>query len=418
MLMDYSYRNQPMIKFYHIIMMVLCITVTGQTHAAYEQWGEFATTFLLPLTYRNHDPTDLGSEPSPGDLDILEQMKPYIFIAPGGRYPIDFYEDYLPYCFLKDSETNGIVNQQPTRQDLKRHERRFGYFLDYTGPKTLTGTPTAYARVYHENYLLKTADKTIPIPLTFAKYNFVFLASGLTRKMAWYKQLAITLLGDADWWHELDIHGSVIVAATKIRGSLTPLALILAQHNHFRTYLFGRDIPLPLDGHPRVSFALGSNEPYPLPRSLEPVERAAVGNPSHFSFVITGKGFAITAGWDVVYGDKAGARAVDYRLQQLPDKDPLYVSWIPLGEKRGVLGGIGDFYRTGPPGIDLMTWPEISDYVDIMQFWFVDDGDKKAATLFKTHFKDFKSPEFDPIRRYNGNRFARELLKLHPELTP
>ncbi len=53
-----------------------------------------------------------------------------------------------------------------------------------------------------------------------------------------------------------------------------------------------------------------------------------------------------------------------------------------------------------------------------MQFWFVDDGDKKAATLFKTHFKNFHAPEVKPIHQYNGNRFATELLKLHPELMP
>ncbi len=65
-----------------------------------------------------------------------------------------------------------------------------------------------------------------------------------------------------------------------------------------------------------------------------------------------------------------------------------------------------------------MTWPGISDYSDILQFWFVDNGDEKAASLFKTHFKDMHAPEFEPIRQYNGSRFATELLKLHPDLIP
>jgi hypothetical protein len=407
-----------MIKTYLILIISFLFITPEQTHASYEEWGEFATAFLLPLTYEKHDAADFGSQPDPQDLKILEQLKPTIFVAPQGLVPIDFYKDYLPYCFLRDSETDSLINPQPTRLDLKRYERQFGYFLDYTGPKNLVGTPTAYARIYRENCILKLPGETIELPIIFAKYNFAFLASGLTRKMAWYKRLAVALLGDTDWWHELDIHGAVIVAATKQKGFLTPIALTLAQHNHFRTYLFGRDIPYPKDGHPEVSFALGSNEPYPLPRSVEPVDHPAVGNPSDFDFVISGKGFSVTAGWDVVYGDKAGAKHIKYRIRQLPDRDPLYVSWIPLGEKKGVLGRFGEFYRTGPPGIDLMTWPEISTYSDILQFWFVDDGDEKAASLFKTHFKDLHAPDIEPIRQYNSSRFATELLKLHPTLKP
>lgn len=398
------------------IGLILGTAMEAGANPDYEKWGKLASEFLLPLTYENHDPTDFGTSQGPAELKILEQFKPYIYIAPGGQKPIDFYEDYLPYCFLLDDENGYVVSTNPTRTVLKQYERHFGFCLDYTGPRNLVGTPTAYARVYHEEMVLKTPKGIVKLPMVFAKYSFVFLASGLTQKMAWYKRLAVAILGDVDWWHELDIHGAIILAAANIKGSLTPIALVLAQHNHFRTYLFGRDIPLPLDGHPKIGFALRSNEPYPLPNAETPVYYPVTGNPSEFDFVITGKGFSLTSGWDAVYGEQAGARPVPYQIRQLPDKDPLYVSWIPLGERKGIIGSLGKFYRSGPPGIDLMTWPEISKYSDTMSFWFVDAGDRTAAQLFKQHFSDFYSPEFEPIHRYNKSRFTDELLKLHPDL--
>ncbi len=93
-----------MIKTYLILIISFLFITPGQTHASYEEWGDFATAFLLPLTYQKHDAADFGSQADPQDLKILEQLKPTIFVAPEGLVPIDFYEDYLPYCFLKDSE--------------------------------------------------------------------------------------------------------------------------------------------------------------------------------------------------------------------------------------------------------------------------------------------------------------------------
>ena len=76
----------------------------------------------------------------------------------------------------------------------------------------------------------------------FLKYNFVFPISGLPAKPGLIKTALARLAGDPERWHELDIHGAVTVAlAQRKDGEYKPVALILAQHNHFRTYLYGAE---------------------------------------------------------------------------------------------------------------------------------------------------------------------------------
>lgn len=381
-----------------------------------QAWGEEASQFLLPLTYPDFNPTDFGTSQGREEMALLKRYKPKIYLAPGAAPPLDFYREYLPQCELKDSETGKVVIESPTRADLKKYERTHGYYLDYIGPRDYRGSPVAYGRVYRENIQLYLFGRSHNLPVIFIKYNFVFLASGLTAELPWYKRILVDLIGDPDWWHELDIHGAIIVAVIQKGKTYQPLGITLGQHNHFRTYLYGRDLPAPADGRPRIGFADRSNEPYPAPVGLESQKYAAVGNPTQFAFVLLGKGFHLTAGWDRVYGEKSGANPLAYTIQQLPDKDPLYVSWIPLGEKKGIIGNLGSFYRTGPPGIDLMTWPAISTYSTILQFWYVDDGDQIAAALFEEHFSNFYQPEFAPILEYNRRHFTKSLAQLHPDL--
>jgi len=52
----------------------------------------------------------------------------------------------------------------------------------------------------------------------------------------------------------------------------------------------------------------------------------------------------------------------------------------------------------------------------IMQFWYVDDGDETAATLFEQHFSNFYQPDFKPIMAYNSRHFTQSLVQLHPDL--
>lgn len=397
------------------VFMVALVSLPVLAGQDYSRWGPWAGKFYLPMTYADFDPEDFG-ETQPGELvDMARRYRPRIYVAPGGLRPIDFYRDYLPGCVLRDGEGE-VMASSPSRAQLKRAERTYGAYLEYTGPRKLDGDPVAYVRVYREEVRLVSRSGPVRVPFTFLKYNFVFLRSGLPARLPAYKEWMARLAGDPDRWHDLDIHGAVIVALADMGRGEAPVALILAQHNHFRTYLFGRDVALPGDGRAAVSFAMRSNEPYPAPAGPAPATFRAVGDPSAFGYVITGSGWSVKSGLDLVYGPAAGAGAVEYRIKTLPSRDPLYVSWIPLGARLKIFGVIDSFFRTGPPGIGMYSWPELKEFGEIMKFWFVDDGDAKAARLFDENVRSFDDARLGPVLEYNGRRFSREFFKLHGEM--
>jgi hypothetical protein len=101
-----------------------------------------------------------------------------------------------------------------------------------------------------------------------------------------------------------------------------------------------------------------------------------------------------------------------YRLKFLPDRDPLYVSWIPLGDRQKILLFFGDFYRKGPPGIDLNTWPEVKEYGDIMQFWYVRDNNIEDADLMEKSFRSFTDVDFEPVLEKNGGRLYLDMKEM------
>jgi len=399
-----------------IVLVTASLLVFFAARAPEKKWGAEELNFYEPLTYPDHDPGDFGHPQDEADIILSKRFIPRVFIAPGGLDPIDFYTDYLPHCVVRDQQAGGkIVRRKPTRKYLKTIERTYGLYLDYQGPENLESKPIAYARVYHESVPLERGSGVMKVKFTFIKYNFAFLQSGLPARLPLYKKALAWVAGDPEKWHELDIHGAVIVALININGKLTPTALTLGQHNNFRTYLFGRDISLPEDGRPKVSFALRSNEPYPAPEGSEPQEQRAVGNPADYPYVLNGGGWYLSSGVDLVYGPKSGAREIAPEIRNLPDRDPLYVSWISLGDRPKILGIFNSFYRDGPPGIDCFTWPELKEYSKTMMFWFVDDKDEKAARLFDQYLSDFDRAELKPILRYNSRRFSEEFFKLYPE---
>ncbi len=355
------------------------------------------------------------SEPADHDMALLEKYRPIIHIAPGGTAPVDFYGDYLPLSVLRDERKDGaILIEHPKRNDLVRFDGLNGVYLDYAGPPDLKGSPVAYGRVYQELTPILIKGEEVMVPFIFLKYNFAFPVSGLPAGLPWYKQWLASIAGDPVAWRELDIHGSIIVALTTLDGKgLAPVALVLGQHNHYRTYLLGRSVPAINGSGPEISFALRSNEPYPLPSGKERVCVRTVANPSGFSFVITGGGLSIFSGYDHIYGPSTGAKRIDdYTIEQLPPSDPLYTARISLGDRRRLFGMIPTYYRDGPPGMDLNSWPGLLEYGAIMRFWFVDEGDRKSAALFDRHIKGFSDANLPPVLKYNSRRFSEEFLKL------
>jgi hypothetical protein len=147
----------------------------------------------------------------------------------------------------------------------------------------------------------------------------------------------------------------------------------------------------------------------PTSRICAPVRHRAVADPSSFRFLILGGDPPLTGSWDVVYGPNAGATEVVSTLEVLPERDPLYVSWIPLGDRKRILGVIPSWARTGPPGINMNSWPELSRYSDIAQFWYVPDGDEETVEVFEGAIRGFFDADPQAVLRHTATRFWADL---------
>ncbi len=394
------------------LFFLSALLVIGLPSAMAATWSPQSKAWLNALTYPDEDPRDLGVKTPKSDRVLLEKFRPRVFIAPNGRVPIDFYGFYLPNTVARD-EGGAIIKTSPTRAYLKRIEREAGLYLDYQGPDTpcekarCEGYVAAgYGRAYRETARFRTGSGTQKMPLIILKYNFAFTYSGIPADVGLLKENLLGLFIDPAKFHELDIHGAVHVILSKKQ---KPLVLLLAQHNYFRSYVFGKDIPAPpADNRVKVCFALRSNEPYPCPKGAAPARRRTVGNPVNMSYVINGTGKPFLSGRDIVFGPQAGARPVLYRLKFLPARDPLYVSWIPLGAKEKMLF-FSSFYRKGPPGMDLNSWPKLKKYSDIMQFWYLRDNNAEDATLMREAFRSFTDVDFERVLEHNGRRLYNEI---------
>lgn len=402
------------------LLTILLFTVAFTAHAGHSNtnaWPfSFVDGFLQPLIFPDSEwsDDDFGNSTDLDAQALLEKFRPRIFVAPGGLLPIDFYRDYLPNTVAKDA-SNAIVNAAPDRRYLKYIERSYGYYLDYQG-KHLTSSSvsrsnyvtTLYGRLYREVMEPAKPGSNTPRPYLILKYNAVFSASGLPARLPWYKNLGASLAGDTDMWHELDIHGAIHIFVNEI--TQQPEILLLAQHNHFRAYVIGRDIPSwRADKKIAVCFAQRSNEPYPCPTGSTVKRHRTVGNPGNFSFVVTGENALWDGSEDVVYGEQAGAQEINYALKFLPSRDPLYVSWIPLGDKLKILGLFSTFYREGPPGMDMNTFPALKKYTNLAQFWYFKEGDTKAAQLIKETINGFELGNTTPLLQHNGTALWQSL---------
>ncbi len=376
--------------------------------------------FLLPLTFPDSEWSgdDFGVFTDHETQALLEKFRPRIYVAPGGLLPIDFYQDYLPNTVVKNA-SNTIVNATPDRRYLKNIERNYGYYLDYQGEHITTTavdlsnyTGVIYGRLYREEMRLPTAAPDAPTKhYLILKYSAVFSASGLPARLPWYKGLGAALAGDTDVWHELDIHGAIQVLVNE--KTHQPEILLLAQHNHFRAYVVGKDIPAwGADRQIMVCYAQRSNEPYPCPTDTDISRHRTVGNPGNFSFVLTGENALWDGSEDVVYSEQAGASEISYELRFLPSRDPLYVSWIPLGDKMKILGLFPTFYREGPPGMDMNTFPDLKKYTDIANFWYFKEGDIEAARLMKETVNGFDLGDTTPLLQYHGENLWNALGNL------
>jgi hypothetical protein len=401
--------------FAFFIIVLSCLTSVSDAIASNTEWSDIELKWLMALSPPDYDKSDPGSEPSGKDKDLLKQFSPRAFVAPGGMLPVDFYEFYLPKTVVKDREQKGkVIKKKPAKEFLKDIEREKRYYLDYVGPMMPCDdcndyTATGYGRLFREKVIFSIDgsggnSKAIVV----LKYNFVFPFSGLPGKIGLFKEALSKIVADPLKFHELDIHGAIHIILNEEN---IPVVILLAQHNHFRSYLIGKDVTWPRDGHVPVCFAERSNEPYLCPQGEMPKFHRAVGDPKHIAYIIDGRDKPFMSGNDIVYGPGAGGKEISYDLKFLPDRDPLYLSWIPLGDRGKVLFW-ENYYRQGPPGIDFNTWPELKKYGDLMQFWYLRDGNSEDADLLKEAIRSFFDVDFEMMLRKNGSRMFRDMNEL------
>ncbi len=352
---------------------------------------------------------------SANTLGLLEKFRPRIFVAPKSYIAISFYLDYLLQCVARQRKSPHTTHsQQVNRKILQDIQFSSNLYLDY-GVSARKARhfevkdvhPEIYGRIYTD---ILTTDN-LNIPLIFLKYFLVFPYSGLPAEIGGIKRLGSSLIGDPHGWHELDIHGAIHIILDG--NTRKPLGVLLAQHNHHRIYLVGKDFKWPDDNRVSISFSQYSNEPYLMKDNAPYRLERTVGNPMHIAYLfgVTDKA-PLGAGSDKIFSKKGGAREVPVELVLLPLNDPLYTAWIPMGNIEKIWGLWETWYRRGPPGIDFYTMGSLKNLADLTAFWFIDPKDQQFFALLEENFHDFEDYDLIPVLIHQRQRLATALMTL------
>jgi hypothetical protein len=292
---------------------MLMISVVSGCHQPPSPW-----TFADFPRFREHRCTPAASEqPDEEARRLLYRFRPRLVVAPGAPWPIDFYRDYLPNAVLRDADQGGKIIATPvTREVLQKEEERVHAYVDLIRIPDLRRAgrkPVVYGRIYREQVTFSDGRGDSSIRhLTFLKYNAAFARSGLPAGLPWVYDRGLRLLGvDPEDWHELDNFCAVHIVLDEDE---EPIAALLAQHNHHRTYLIGQDLPLPCDRRMVVVAAQRSNELYPDRGETEPVFHRAIPWPLYLEYLLSGKNGPWLTANDITYGKNAGGEEIDYAL--------------------------------------------------------------------------------------------------------
>jgi hypothetical protein len=372
-----------------------------------------------------------GREPAPvgkDEKELLTRFSPRVILSPGNRYPMDFFKEYLPFTFMRRFPGKSIITEKVTPELLKEYQYNKQVYLDFQlerfqeagldrrVPKGEQDVPhegkenVIYGRLYRDRVTFPCGTGANCFrDLTFLKYNIVFPISGLAKRLPFGYEFFLKLAGvDPDNWHELDNFVAIHIVLNE---EMSPFAVILAQHNHHRTYLIGKDILLPPDVKIPFSIALRSNEVY-LSSDLEtPVEHRVIRWVVYLKYLLSGQDHPFFHGYDITRGIQAGGKEISYTLAFLSPCDPFYTAKIMLGEPRPFLGRyIG---RNGPPGADYYAVPGLLPLGNLMNFSYLQDGDLNDIKLVEKAI-DIKKKRIDieQIVEYGGATFYRDLKRI------
>ena len=352
--------------------------------------------------------------PTEDEQALLHRYRPIVYLPPGHAGPIDFYRDYLPNTRMIDLADGKVLVLSPNRNDLIAHGNSYTATLDLVLNPEITH-PTVYGRITRESVLFPTSEDDptgIKKQLTFLTYSIPFTHSGLPKKLGRGQELVIrlaeTLLGwDRNDWHELDVY---VAYTLVLDAQQTPIAVLIAQHNHHRSYLIGKDLEWPKDDRVRLDVAVSSTEIYLSSKDAKPVPHRTIPHPGRLDYLLSGENKPLAHGWDITYGPNAGGHAVDYALVFLPPSDPFYTFKGRLGEYRPFMGRyVG---RSGSPGADYYTMPPLLPLGTTLKFAYLQDGDPEDIAMVRQYIRGDFSQHLDAMIRYGGRTFYADWMNL------
>ncbi len=369
-----------------------------------------------------------------GERELPEKFRPRLVVAPGGRYPIDFYADYLPYSVARRYADRSILYQSVTPELLRRIQDDNRVYLDFQFNRFRSDgrdqihdlddllSPAAdrvvpvYGRIIREDVTFPVeGGEARSLRLVFLKYSLIFAVSGSPARLPAGYETVLRLAGlDPEDLHEVE---NVVDAHVVLDEFLRPIAVILAQHNHHRTYLLGRDLFLPEDGRLVFDIAVRSNEIYPASSSSEPVERRVIRWGLYMKYLLSGEDAPFFRGTDVTYGLNADGREIPVELKILSPCDPFYTAKIMLGEPRPFLGRyIG---RDGPLGADYYALPPLVPLGNLLKASYLRDGDPEDIRVVEEAIQPSKKRiDFPLLMAHGGRNFYQDFMRLYESRIP
>lgn len=390
-----------------VVCVLLLVVLSGcgfrsdiRGFSAYPGFDEYFAAHLV----QDRLPTD-------AEKKLLERYRPRVILPPGHPAPVDFYRDYVPNTRLIDLATGRMLADPPGRGDLMRLRNSYTAALDLVR-EIGVAHPTVYGRIRYEDTHFPGMAGTGGIPLTFITYNIPFARSGLPARVGWLEHAGLTLMHwfagwDSRDWHELDIY----VAYTLVLDSrMQPFAVVLAQHNHHRSYLIGKDIKWPSDDRLVLDVAVSSNEIYLSSDAAEPQAHRTIPFANRLDYLLSGHNKPFVNGMDITYGPHAGGREIRYALKFLPPTDPFYTFKGRLGEYRPFLG----YYigRSGSPGADYYTLPALLPLGNTLKFGYLHDGDKQDIAAVRRYITS-DSMDITALMAYGEQRLWQDWQALH-----
>ena len=394
---DLTIPIKPIWKFLFLFSFLISSSCSsGEINHTYNQ-------FYVKLTYPDEkwSPNDFGRPSTNLELSLLKKHSPKFWISKNSCFPMNFYKQYVPLLSAAGKGDNPI---QANRINLKKFERDFSIYWELKKyPKCIQSkNPPLYAYSWTEKMNLPSGGKK---DIRILKYAFTFYKSGLPAKQTFLQKFG-QVLGDPNTWHYLDIHGAIFYL---LNSKNKMFAVVLAQHNHFRSFIIGKDISEA--NAKKICFANRSNEPYFCGKGEGPFKFPTATTYQDMRWIITNKNKPFFGAWDIIPAP-VERKEVQYKLEFLRSKDPLITSWVPLGPEIKIWGIFSSFYRKSPPGMAVFNISQLKELWKTAQYFYFDDKDKRVFDLHEENSKDFFHSDINPVLKINSIRFEKALTTL------